>query len=527
MLIIDDEKPVRTAVRLRGDWLKLGVGEIFEADNGRSGLEIMNSNNPDIIIVDILMPIMDGFEFLKQATIEFPDKKYIILSGYDEFEFARRGIEFKIIDYLLKPVEKAALNKVIGKAAEQLAEQSERQYEKEIVERSRLERFFQTLMEGTVPDAKAVDQIWTKLLCEKLSWEVVLIRINADMCDNTDANGGKDGICQDIEKLVLKIIGVNAYAFCWPYLDEDINFVLVLGQENGSSNLPGFVADKLRDYFENTCKCGFLLSSGNIIRSMKEFKASFDLARAKLYKHDLRDKSSYCTIEADDAGQSRFSLIARQQVLLDYLKHRDKHRISEIIGIWLKDHCIRFCLSLENAEESLTELILIVQRYAGETSAKGWPSLNLKSWQKDIKKITGIDDYNFLVERIAEDACGIEKDERLEIDATLSKIRNEIENNFSADISLDDLAGKYFYSKQYLQRAYIRKYKTGIHEHLLKVRLDQAEKMLVNTDIPVDTVARMAGYKDSGYFGKIFKKHYGASPKAYRFFNKSNPEAMN
>lgn len=115
-LIIDDEKHVSQAIAALGDWEKYSIIKPFYASNGQDGLIAMREINPDIVFVDMKMPVMDGREFLKIATAEFTKTQYIVISGYNEFELARAAIKYNVIDYLLKPINEEDLNEAIKKA---------------------------------------------------------------------------------------------------------------------------------------------------------------------------------------------------------------------------------------------------------------------------------------------------------------------------------------------------------------------------------------------------------------------------
>ncbi len=119
-LIIDDEKPVRTAVSALGSWQKYNITELLYATNGEDGLAIMRDRNPQLVFVDMRMPIMNGAEFLGIAKKEFPNTQYIVISGYDEFKYAQVAIKSGAIDYLLKPVDGNDLNHAIEKAVDVL-----------------------------------------------------------------------------------------------------------------------------------------------------------------------------------------------------------------------------------------------------------------------------------------------------------------------------------------------------------------------------------------------------------------------
>ncbi len=119
-LIIDDENPVRIAITALGNWHSLGMKEPAYAKNGKEGLSCMRELHPDIVFVDMQMPTMGGAEFLKIAREEFPNTKFIVVSGYDYFEYAHAAIQSGAIDYLLKPIVKEDLDAALQKAVKLL-----------------------------------------------------------------------------------------------------------------------------------------------------------------------------------------------------------------------------------------------------------------------------------------------------------------------------------------------------------------------------------------------------------------------
>lgn len=115
-LIIDDERPVRTAISALGCWQKYRISELLYATNGEEGLSVMRDKNPQLVFVDMRMPVMNGSDFLGAAKKEFPNTQYIVVSGYDEFKYAQVAIKSGAIDYLLKPINGDDLNQAIEKA---------------------------------------------------------------------------------------------------------------------------------------------------------------------------------------------------------------------------------------------------------------------------------------------------------------------------------------------------------------------------------------------------------------------------
>lgn len=115
-LIVDDEKAVQIAIGKLGKWHTYHMDPPSFASNGKEGLYAMRELRPDIVFVDMQMPVMNGIEFLKNAKDEFPDAKYIVISGYDDFYYAQNSIKLGAIDYILKPIVEEELNTSIKKA---------------------------------------------------------------------------------------------------------------------------------------------------------------------------------------------------------------------------------------------------------------------------------------------------------------------------------------------------------------------------------------------------------------------------
>lgn len=122
VLIADDEKPVRITISKLGKWSRWHIDSPLFAENGREALKTMMEVHPSIVFVDMQMPVMSGSEFLKQASALKLSQPccFIVISGYDEFQYAQNALRCGAVDYLLKPVVSQELNAAIEKAMKQL-----------------------------------------------------------------------------------------------------------------------------------------------------------------------------------------------------------------------------------------------------------------------------------------------------------------------------------------------------------------------------------------------------------------------
>ncbi len=124
-LIVDDEQSVHQAIRALVDWNALGLRHPESAYHGVEALEMMETFRPQIVFVDMNMPRMNGADFLEQAASRYPESRFIVVSGYDSFDFARAALRHNVVDYLLKPVDEEELAAALKKAVSLLPPQPE------------------------------------------------------------------------------------------------------------------------------------------------------------------------------------------------------------------------------------------------------------------------------------------------------------------------------------------------------------------------------------------------------------------
>ena len=147
----DDEAAIRSGIRSNMNWESSGFTLAGEAPDGELALSLMQDIAPDILITDVKMPFMDGLELARLTKLTMPWVKIIILSGHDEFEYARRAITVGVEEYLLKPVTSAKLFETLNRIARKIEEENERERK----ERDRLLNMADLSMSGLIPVTSA------------------------------------------------------------------------------------------------------------------------------------------------------------------------------------------------------------------------------------------------------------------------------------------------------------------------------------------------------------------------------------
>ena len=161
MLVADDEYYIRFGIANVIDWASIDIEIVGEAENGIQALELAKQTQPDLILLDICMPLQNGLELMKQLREEHLDCGIIILSGYDEFEYAQQCFQYGVLDYLLKPIDKQKLKDTVVKACLTRRNQRSLQNYQHFVQQehpSLCNQFLQNLLLGHLDDTKKIKE---------------------------------------------------------------------------------------------------------------------------------------------------------------------------------------------------------------------------------------------------------------------------------------------------------------------------------------------------------------------------------
>lgn len=129
VIIVDDEYLIRNLIRMKVNWEEVNMEMVGEAGNAEQALELVDKLKPDIIFTDICMPAMDGIELSRRIVEKYPYIKIIIVTGYDDFEYARSSIKLGISDFILKPINSSELMQTLSKLRNIIGSERNREIE--------------------------------------------------------------------------------------------------------------------------------------------------------------------------------------------------------------------------------------------------------------------------------------------------------------------------------------------------------------------------------------------------------------
>lgn len=537
VLIIDDEEPLREAIHILGDWKGLGVSEVLEANDGKTGLDMLRREKFDLALVDMKMPELSGSQLLQIAEQEFPELLLIVISGYNDFEYTRQAIRSKVVDYLLKPVNRGDLNSALRKAVDLL----------EARKRKRSEFIAQNItLNMSVPKLK--EKMYLSILDRSFknqSNEAFLPLIGADTAGNQFTAGilrllnleqvRKGRFHEDRDLMhfaVTNVINENsggafeAFSFVNPRNEREL--IAIFTMKKGYEEDAAFhsmhqlkkAAATLKELFGIHCAGGLGATYGDYL----ELAGSYETAKARLDDIDLLQLKGP-VVAGGGAAVQEFrdspSLTGRMPQIRSILESGNAAHAKSILNEFTQRWQSSAHFSLGDADRTLRELLILLGDIAGELDEvpaslravknKGLAALSLSGDYTSFSQFEGL--LNELLDAYAGE---ISKSLAGNRSGVLENIKAYIDNHYFENIKISMFTDKYFLSREYLMKLFKGKYGCGIHEYVQKVRMDKARDLLADPALKVQDISEMLGYKDKNYFSKAFRNYYECSPSEFR-----------
>lgn len=525
VLLADDEEEIRSGISRKIDWAGLGFSLVGEAGNGEEALELSEQLQPDVVLTDIKMPFMDGLELCRRLRQSLPAAKLVVFSGFDDFEYARQAVGMGVSEYILKPINAPELADVLTKLREQL-------------DRQRLERRdMETLRrryEESLPTLREV--FFTRLLDGKLSTDLIqerAARYEIQLPDGlwtaalvqASSLSDKGGATQD-ELLLLSVSAFLQKHFSL----EGCSIQSLLYNDAVALLICLDRMDRLYPLLEELERLSLLSQSylgvpltagvGLPCRGLEELHPSAEGARAALDYRVLVGSSRVIYIgdlEPQTAAPLSFE-DEDQQDLTAAVKLGTPEQVSQVIHN-LMERLRQSDLSLSRCHLFLLETVTCMVRLArsgnvaveavfgphftGAVSISAFSSLDeLGQWltQRCLK-------LQELLGRQRSDSTG-----RL-----VEQAKDFIATHYTdSSLSVETLCSFLHLSPTYFSTLFKRAVGMSFTAYVTEIRMEQAARLLRESDEKTYLIAERTGYTDPNYFSYVFKRHFGVSPSKFR-----------
>lgn len=502
IVIVEDEVHIRTGMVRLLHQINPKHEVVGRADNGQSGFELICRERPDLIIVDIRMPDMDGLTMIRKLKEEKVSCQILVLSAYSEFEYAREAIELGIVSYLLKPLKIAEFKKALEQVEEKIQQEKQKEYG------FSLDNIFLGCINGQLE----ADEFFNTQTYEKYGFtveqpaELFLVWLG-DGYDKQSTHAKK--LLEHVAAHTVKFSANIREAKSWHML-----VMILYRQPAGESQRTFFeksVVPMLCSNLEKPVICVWrtmkrLLDASKALREMQKelewnlwFPDRFLIHRAAIqrqqivpikYPLELEDRAKHALRENDWKD-----VITCYKRLYTYLV-QEPHLPSQI-----KENLIRFNWSLislqkEKKEESELRIQKIFQSIA---AAYSWVQIDAA-----MRKFMVILDYSE------------PEPEEPSASALVQKAKILIRKYYNQGITLEETARRLFVSDEYLSAQFKKETGSTFTETVRRYRIEKVKELLTETTLKMNQIAELAGYSDPKYMSKVFKEEVGMLPTEYR-----------
>jgi two-component system, response regulator YesN len=523
VLIVDDEEPVREAVRILGEWERLNIHEIIEAENGKDAIRIVREKQPELVIIDMKMPEMSGPEFLRILELDYPDIQKIIVSGYDSFEFTRQAILSRVTDYLLKPISgvelNSALEKCIGKI-EKITQGLNHNLPLSVLKTNILMPILKGSFESneTKMYERAFGNNW-----DKKYFNIAILRIMSIQEYTVNrADKSAEFFCSEIVSMINEACMENIECFSFVDILKSNQIVILISDNDitKKDDHPAYVevVRKLYSKVWEKFKAKVIICIGSSFQGIKSAEGSYRSAEAILLSLNAIDTTEGIYTKAVSCTRTTQSSILTNMVLIKNAVEKGSfHYLKSIISDYLIKIKEADYFSFKDAEKTIREFIILMEDIAEAFGVPEKLPINsdsnyaFSSFQEFEKLLyTIIDVYYDEIRK-----C-IKANENFDI----AEIKDFIDKNYSQDIKISMFTNKYYLSRAYIMKLFKKNFGCGIHEYIQNFRMMKAGELLNDKQLKILSISQLLGYTDTNYFSKAFKNYYGVSPTDYRLNNK-------
>jgi len=509
ILFVDDEEIIREGVSSLINWAANGLYLIGTAQNGLEAYEKIIRECPDIVITDIKMPGMDGLELISAVKEKMPEVIFVILSGYGEFDFAKRAMQNGVMHYILKPCDELEIMEVLNKVISEL--KLKKQKEEMISSiKYKLERVLPQVKEQFLRDY-VITGIYNKQDCiffkQLFNIEGDIFNLILFEIENKSSYMEKFTLKNILEEIfntkkvyLSTIIGENILLLCQTM--EFVEIMQLIKQVKTayynyySTEISVAVSDSgkfenvplMYDEAEECMKYKFYLGEGSIITSKDVFsnerkmrneinfdynKISYSIKAGDMERTNLELKNFFSKISQEKC-ENEIAKIYCIQLLLTIIRQSNLDEAKGYIN-----HIIKF-----QEMNTLHQIFSFIQGVTIEITEK--------NYKRTAKK------HNALIEKV---------------------IKYVHENIHKKELSLTWLAKEILYiNVEYLGKLFYKEINEKFSQYVTRIRIEKAKELIsCERDIKIYEVAQKTGFDDSSqYFSQVFKKYTGYTPTEYK-----------
>lgn len=523
VLLVDDEEEVIQVIMKKLDWEELGFSVVGYACNGVKALEMAEEYQPDVVMTDIKMPYMNGMQLAGCIKTQFPATKILIFTGFDEFEYAKEAVHLEVEEYILKPVNALELREVFTQLKNKLdAEISEKRnvatLQKYYLESLPLlqANFYSMLMEGRIREEDMPGYLADYRLAFQGEYFCCLVV-------HTSVSQVPEGmnpvlLATSVRRQAEERLGERWRAKAFPYL-ENIVLIAQLSSEGEITELTDD-CDRFCKYVRHMIGAVVTVGIGQVCGNVSELSQSYNSARMAVSYRVIYGASRAINMkenvpqEVSKPGQTDD---ARLTYLFKMICLGSAEDIRRAVSGYLHQAGFQD-RTLKQYHVDIMEMISALYRFAvnQEIAAETFPE-NMKELYAKL-----LDMDAAALEKWLTDISSSFHEELLDARnqsarSFITRAKEYVYNHYmDEELSLDVVCRFLGVSNSYFSTVFKKKTGNSFIGYLTDYRMDQASRLLIETNDKSYMIAKQVGYTDPNYFSYVFKRRFGVSPSRYR-----------
>lgn len=503
VMLVEDDKLILEGLLKIIDWEALGINVAHMAYNGKQALDLWEKEPVDLVVTDINMPVMNGMEFLKELRVRDERVRCIILTGYDEFEYARKAIGLDVEDYILKPIDEVKLEAVVRKSVAEL-EELDRINTVDIDE----EAGWMQLLRGnlSIEEAPGYYELLPQIKGDKKVAYAAVMKINLDSLKHARITDVLVELQKEKDQLRVVYLSAGSLLLLYYTVKEDMKKV--------SSYMVCLQSRIEKDYGILT-----FISIGSAFLDYRELPDRYKEAM-KLMRYLMIKGYGSCIFPEIINHRQGSDIVMDDTKLRKLIFSKDKEGVVNYIEDLFINNW-KEAAAVDNIYQMSLHIAMILEEIKKEYQLS---EINhMDNLTELVEKIFHADDFMiiktiFIGEVIEIISCLNENNSQYT--PVVKQIMTEVQKNYMLDMNLKTLANKYHMNASYLGHIFQKETGCSFGQYLSNTKNGAAKNLLLNTNMRIHDIAKEVGYVDTSYFYRKFKQCYGVSPACLREMKK-------
>lgn len=531
IILVDDEEEIRQGMVKKIKWEELGFTVVGEAENGIEALDLIEKTTPDLVITDIRMPYMDGIKLAENIKHRYPTTKVVLISGFDEFEYAQTAIELGVIRYILKPINSIEMSQVLRELKDSLDEEVHSKNDIKALKHNYKkslpllrERFLNHWIEDYVPLEVIHENLQTFEL-ESISGHLVVAVIRPDNLLKGDSDmtliKNKALLNVAIFNICEEIINENNLGIVFMRINEIVAIIPVEENESPKTSSRIFVIlEQIRATVEKYLNTTITIGVGNTCKEQTMLYKGYASALSALDYTVIigNNKIIYLEdIEPIDSSELKLDEVD-ERALVMAMKLGQPDEIKETLDM-LIDRIDGMQLYLKDYQLYILDILSIILKFAKSMEL----GLDIIWDKKDnflleinrLKTKEKINNWLFEICIKISEAVTRKRDHNK--NDLIDKAKDYILRHYSdEELNAETLCNILHISTNYFSALFKKETGLTFTSYLTNIRIEKAKELLRNTDLKAFDIGNQVGYSHGHYFSYVFKKTTGMSPTEYR-----------